>query len=97
MPISRPPNMPSWMSRIAPHVKLFQTSQTAGMSYSTAVARTCGVIVKPPSPTIARQGRWGAASFAPRMPLTPKPIAEKPHELSIACGWRASQNCMNQL
>ena len=89
--------MPYWMSRIAAQAKLFHTSHTAGMSYSTAVASTCGVMVKPPSPQIDRQGRSGAASLAPRMPLTPKPIAEKPQVLSIDCGRRASQNCMNQL
>ncbi len=31
------------------------------------------------------------------MPLTPKPMAEKPHALSMVWGRRAFQNCMNQL
>ncbi len=85
------------MSRIAAQEKLFQTTQTAGMSYSTAVQSTCGTIAKPPSPQIATQGRSGAASLAPRMPAGPKPMPEKPQVLSMVCGLRASQNCMNQL
>ena len=78
-------------------VESFQITQIAGMSYSTAVQRTCGVIVKPPSPTTATQGLSGSASLAPSTPLTPKPMAEKPQEFSMRCGRRADQNCMNQL
>ena len=29
--------------------------------------------------------------------MTPKPMPPKPQEFSMVCGWRASQNCMNQL
>src|ERR1700758_610311 len=85
------------MSRIETQPKLFQTTQTTGMSYSTAVHRKCGTIVKQPSPVTATTGRSGAASFAPRAPAAPNPIPEKPHELSMVCGCRAFQNCMYQL
>ena len=54
-------------------------------------------MLKPPSPQIATHGRSGAASFAPRMPAGPKPMPEKPQVLSMVCGRRACQNCMNQL
>src|SRR5205085_7091825 len=77
--------------------KLFQITHTTGMSYSTAVHRTCGTMEKQPSPAIATQGRSGAASLAPSTPAAPKPMPEKPHELSIVCGRRAFQNCMYQL
>ena len=67
------------------------------MLYSTAVHSTCGTIVKQPSPAIATHGRSGAASLAPSTPAAPKPMPEKPHELSMVCGRRAFQNCMYQL
>src|SRR6266550_8621333 len=89
--------MPYWMSRIEAQEKLFQTSQTTGMSYSTAVHSTCGTIEKQPSPAIATHGRSGAASLAPSTPAAPKPMPEKPHELSMVWGQRAFQNCMYQL
>src|ERR1700751_4275770 len=85
------------MSRIETQPKLFQTTQTTGMSYSTAVQRTCGTMVKQPSPVTATTGRSGAQTFAPSAPAAPNPIPEKPHELSIDCGRRAFQNCMYQL
>ncbi len=69
-------SLPYWMSRIAPQAKLFQTIHTQGRLYSTAVQTTYGVIVNPPSPTTATQGRSGAASCAPRTPPTPKPMEE---------------------
>src|SRR5438270_12477279 len=89
--------MPYWMSRIEAQEKLFQITHTTGMSYSTAVHSTCGTIVKQPSPAIATTGRSGAASLAPSAPAVPKPMPEKPHELSIVCGRRAHQNFMYQL
>ena len=46
---------------------------------------------------MATQGLSGAASLAPSTPAAPKPMPEKPHELSIVCGRRAFQNCMYQL
>src|ERR1700752_4802696 len=85
------------MSRIDTQPKLFQITQTTGISYSTAVQSTCGTMVKQPSPVTATTGRSGAASFAPSAPAAPKPIPEKPQELSIDCGRRAFQNCMYQL
>jgi hypothetical protein len=94
VPILRPSNSPYWMSL---QEKLFHTTQIAGMLYSTAVHRTCGTMVKPPSPQIDTQARSGAASLAPRMPAAPNPMPENPQVLSMVCGWRASQNCMNQL
>src|SRR5476649_2111936 len=97
VPSSRPPNMPSWMSRIETQPKLFQITHTTAMLYSTAVHRTCGTMVKQPSPAIATTVRSGAASLAPREPAAPKPMAEKPQELSMFCGVRAFQNCMYQL
>jgi len=54
-------------------------------------------MVNPPSPQIETQGRSGAASLAPRMPATPKPMPENPQVLSMVWGWRAFQNCMYQL
>src|SRR4030095_4759116 len=89
--------MQYWMSRIDAQAKLFQITQTTGMLYSTAVHKTCGTMEKQPSPAIATQGRSGAASLAPRTPAAPKPMPEKPHELSMVCGRRAFQNCMYQL
>src|SRR3984957_5408685 len=97
VPYSRPPNMPSWMSRIETQPKLFQITHTTGMSYSTAVHSTGGTMVKQPSPVTATTGRSGAASFAPSAPEAPKPMPEKPQELSMHCGCRAFQNCMYQL
>src|SRR6185503_6619279 len=58
---------------------------------------TCGTIVKQPSPVTATHGLSGAASLAPSTPAAPKPMPEKPHELSMVCGRRAFQNCMYQL
>src|SRR6202046_354164 len=97
VPYSRPPNIPSWISRIETQPKLFQITQTTGMLYSTAVHNTCGTMVKQPSPVTATPGRSGAASFAPSAPEAPKPMPEKPQELSMHCGCRAFQNCINQL
>src|SRR5712691_10176675 len=97
VPCSRPPNMPSWMSRIENQPKLFQITHTTEMLYSTAVHRPCCTMVKHPSPAIATTGRSGAASLAPSAPAAPKPMPEKPHELSIVCGRRDFQNCMYQL
>ena len=97
VPSSRPPNMPSWMSRIETQPKLFQTTQTTGIWYSTAVHSTCGTMVKLPSPTMETHGLSGAASLAPRTPAAPKPMPEKPQEFSMVCGRRAFQNCMYQL
>src|ERR1700684_4361488 len=85
------------MSRMETQPKLFQTTQTTGMLYSTAVQSTCGTMVKQPSPVIATTGRSGAASLAPSAPAAPKPMPEKPQELSMHCGLRAFQNCMYQL
>ena len=85
------------MSRIAPHTKLFQITQTQGMSCSTAVHSTCGVIVNPPSPQTETQARSGAASLAPRMPLTPNPMPRTPTRSAWFAAGGASQNCMNQL
>src|SRR6202161_1837692 len=85
------------MSRIETQPKLFQITQTTGMSYSTAVQRTCGTMVKQPSPVTATTGRSGAASLAPSAPAGPTPMQAKPHELSMHCGFRAFQNCMYQL
>ena len=59
VPSSRPPNMPSWMSRIETQPKLFQITHTTGMLYSTAVHSTCGTMVKQPSPAIATHGLVG--------------------------------------
>src|SRR5262249_22270466 len=77
--------------------KLFQITQTTGMSYSTAVQSTCGTIVKHPSPGPASPGRAGAASLPPSAPATPDPIPENPHELSHGCGRPPRQNCLFQL
>src|ERR1700758_1709650 len=85
------------MSRIDAKAKLFQTTHTTGIAYSTAVHRTCGTMVKQPSPVTATTGRSGAASFAPSAPAAPNPMPEKPQELSIDCGRRAFQNCIYQL
>src|ERR1700747_2558606 len=85
------------MARIDAQAKLFQITQTAGMSYSTAVHSTCGTMVKQPSPVTATTGRSGAANFAPSAPDAPKPMPEKPQELSMHCDCRAFQNCMYQL
>src|SRR5690349_21401143 len=85
------------MSRIETQPKLFQITQTTGMSYSTAVQSTCGTMVKQPSPVTATTGRSGAASFAPSAPAAPNPTPEKPQELSIAGGRADFQNCMYQL
>jgi hypothetical protein len=95
--ISRLANIPSWMSRMPPYAKLFQITQTAGMSYSTAVQSTSGRIMKPPSPQTVTQGRSGAASLAPSTPHTPNPMAPKPQLLSSVCGRRARQNWTIQL
>ena len=73
---SRPSKYAYWRSRIAAQAKLFHTTQTAGMSYSTAVQSTCGTMVKPPSPQIDTQGLSGAASLAPRIALGPNPMPE---------------------
>src|ERR1700743_1525589 len=89
VPYSRPPNMPSWMSRIETQPKLFQITQTTGMLYSTAVQSTCGTIVKQPSPVTATTGRSGAARFAPSAPAAPKPLPEKPPDVSLTCARRA--------
>src|SRR2546423_13942466 len=89
VPCSRPPNMPSWMSRIDTQPKLFQITHTTGMLYSTAVHSTCGTIEKQPSPAIATHGRSGAASLAQSAPAAPQPMAEKPDEVSLVCGRRA--------
>ena len=64
------------MSRIAAQEKLFHTTHTAAMLYSTAVHSTCGTMVKPPSPQIDTQTLSGAASLAPRIELGPKPMPE---------------------
>src|SRR3974377_1857923 len=85
------------MSRIDAQAKLFQITQTTGISYSTAVHSQRGLMVKQPSPVTATTGRSGAASLAPSAPAAPKPIPEKPQELSTVCGRRAFQNCMYQL
>ena len=85
------------MSRIETQPKLFQITQTTAILYSTAVHSTCGTMVKQPSPAIAMAGRSGAASLAPSTPAAPKPMPEKPQELSIVRGRRAFQNCMYQL
>src|SRR5271154_5564331 len=85
------------MSRIDTQPQLFQITQTTAMLYSTAVQSTCGTMVKQPSPAIAITGRSGAASLAPSAPAAPKPMPEKPQELSMVCGFRAFQNCMYQL
>src|SRR5271155_4812384 len=85
------------MSRMETQPKLFQTTQTTGMLYSTAVQSTCGTMVKQPSPVTATTGRSGAANLAPSAPDAPKPMPEKPQELSIVWGCRAFQNCMYQL
>jgi hypothetical protein len=61
------------------------------------VHSTCGTIEKQPSPAMATHGLSGAASLAPSTPAAPKPMPEKPHELSMVCGRRAFQNCMYQL
>src|SRR5215475_12919678 len=66
--------MPNWISRIDDQAKLFQITQTTGMSYSTAVHSTCGTMVKQPSPAIATTGRSGAASLAPRAPAPDRPV-----------------------
>src|SRR6185437_7588737 len=97
VPCSRPPNMPSWMSRIETQPKLFQITQTTGMLYSTAVHSTCGTMVKQPSPVTATTGRSGAASLAPSAPAAPKPMPEKTQQFSMFCGCRGFQNCMYQL
>ncbi|HEX4290446.1 MAG TPA: hypothetical protein VH021_16100 [Trebonia sp.] len=57
---------------------MFQTTQTAGRPYCTAVATTLGSIRNPPSPTTAATARSGAASRAPSAPATPNPIAANP-------------------
>src|ERR1700683_1514763 len=85
------------MSQMETQPKLFQITQTTGILYSTAVQRTCGTMVKQPSPVTATTGRSGAASLAPSAPEAPKPMPEKPQELSMHCGLRAFQNCMYQL
>ena len=85
------------MSRIETQPKLFQITHTTGMLYSTAVQRTCGTMVKQPSPVTATTGRSGAASLAPSAPAAPKPMPEKPQELSICWGCFGFQNCMYQL
>src|SRR6202050_795963 len=85
------------MSRMETQPKLFQTTQTTGILYSTAVQRTWGTMVKQPSPVTATTGGSGAASLAPSAPAAPKPMPENPQELSMHCGLRAFQNCMYQL
>src|SRR5215469_9800156 len=85
------------MSRIDAKEKLFQTTHTTGIAYSTAVHSTCGTMAKQPSPVTATHGCSGAASFAPSTPAAPKPMPEKPHELSMVRGRRAVQNWIYQL
>jgi hypothetical protein len=85
--ISRFANIPSWRSRMPPYAKLFQMTQTAGMSYSTAVQSTSGRIMKPPSRTVTGERREPAAPSTPHTPAHgPKP------RLSSVCGRRARQN-----
>ena len=60
VPILRPSNSPYWMSL---QENLFHTTQIAGMLYSTAVHRTCGTMVKPPSPQIDTQARSGPPAW----------------------------------
>ena len=67
------------------------------MSYSTAVAMMCGVIMNEPSPTTAIAGNSGAANFAPRMPQVAKPIEAKPHDWSRCLGFCAFHSCTIQL
>ena len=51
---------PICISRIETNPLLFQTTQTTGRSYSTAVATVLACIRNPPSPTTARTGLpWG--------------------------------------
>ena len=54
---------------------LLTTSTTIAASYCTAVASSCPVIRKSPSPAIATTSRSGNSSFAATAAGTPYPIA----------------------
>src|SRR5207248_2295855 len=50
VPTTWPGNCRSWCMRIVPYIPLFTTMITTGSSYCTAVASSCPVIRKSPSP-----------------------------------------------
>src|SRR5215475_12919679 len=62
------------MSQIDTHPKLFQITQTTGMSYSTAVHSTCGTMVKQPSPAFATTGRSGAGARGAKLAAPDRPV-----------------------
>ncbi len=68
------------------HPKLLSTAMTTGTLYWTAVASSCIVIMKSPSPTTPTTWRSGAASFAPMAAGRVKPIVEKPAEVTLLRG-----------
>src|SRR5450756_3109513 len=67
--------------------------QTAGRLYWTAVATAWGIIMKPPSPQTVMQGASGLASFAPKTPQTPKPMAANPPAVKWVPGFSEVQYC----
>src|SRR6188472_501679 len=67
-----------------------------GAPTRSAVSSSCAFIEKPPSPTAARTGASGRASFAPIAALSPYAIPDNPFDIQNVSGSRLGQNCPNK-
>src|SRR5205823_14696131 len=61
----------------------------------SAVSRSCAFIEKPPSPSAARTGASGRASFAPMAALNPYDMPDSPFDIQNVSGCLLGQNCPN--
>ncbi len=73
---------------------LLSTTKTTGVPSIVAVASSCIVWRKSPSPAIPSTCRSGLASLAPMAAGSVKPIVEKPPLVMCVRGWRVTQFCL---